>query len=127
MVFDFVTTDGEEGAETDVKGEIFNNDAFLLETIEEVLGHIETCSRRSGGAHLLGPDGLVALFVIIGGVAMKIWWQRNSAVLLSQLGERGLGFDFRDAVAQNASNRNTRQRHFRDRPRRRERDERGAP
>ena len=101
MVFDIVGAHGKKSAESDVKSKIFYDDAFFLQAINEIFGHIEAGGRRSGGAHIFGPDGLVAFLVAFGGVTMKIWRQGNSAVFFGELVKRSVGFDFSDTVTEN--------------------------
>ena len=50
---------------------------------------------------MASPNGLITLGIRLGGIAVEIRWQGNGAILLGEVGERYIGFDFGDAVAEN--------------------------
>ena len=106
VIFYFVGANGEESAEADVESEIFDDYTFLTKLFEEFLGHIEAGGGSSGGAHVLGPDGLIALRVIFVGVAVEVGRQGNSAVFFGEVRERNARGNFGDAITQHVSNGN---------------------
>ena len=106
MLLNIVSANREESAETDVKGEIFDLDALILELFHEFFGHIKAGGWRSGRAEIFGPDSLIALDVFFFGIAMHVWGKGNIAVILGNFLEWASGGCGSGAVAENFFNRN---------------------
>ena len=87
VFFDIVAADGEESAEADMEGEVFDLDAFGLKFLDKFFGHIEAGGWCSGRTEFFGPNGLIAFNVVLIGVAMEIWWKWNVTVIGDDFGE----------------------------------------
>ena len=100
MFFDVVAADGKECAKADVKSEVFDLDAFGLEFLDELFGHVEAGGGSGGGAEFFSPDGLITLDIGLVGVAMKVGRKGNIAVIGNNFGKFAIGGDGSSAVAE---------------------------
>ena len=78
-VFDVFSADRLEGAEADVEGDGFDLNAAGAELFEDFGSKVEAGGGSGGGAELVGEDGLVALAIVSGIVAVDVWGQRHVA------------------------------------------------
>ena len=86
-LLDIVATNWQESTKADMKSKILNLDAFGFKFGEGFFGHVEAGGWSGGGAEFFGPNGLITFNVVGVGVAMEIWWKRNVAVSLDDIGE----------------------------------------
>ena len=106
MFFDIIGANRQESAKTNMKGEVFNLDAFLLEARKEVFGHVKASGWRSGAAELLSPNSLITLNVIGSGVAVKIRWKWNVAMIEYDVLKRTTGVNYSNTAIENFANSN---------------------
>lgn len=64
VLVEVVDTDGGEGAEPDVEGDVGLGDAFDGEGVEHIFGEVEAGGGGGDGSGLLGVNGLVAFAVV---------------------------------------------------------------
>lgn len=107
MLFDVVGANWEESTEADMKSKILNLNAFFSEFLHKRFGHIETGGRSGGGTKLFCPNGLVTFNIVRIGIAMKIWWKWNIAIVSDDFSDVAAGSNSSGAVAENFFNGNS--------------------
>ncbi len=79
---DALDTKRRECAEADVEGDVGYFDAFADESVEDLRREVQSGCGRGDGTALIGKDGLIALAIGIGVVAMDVGRQRDVADLV---------------------------------------------
>ena len=74
MFFYIIATNRQEGAESDMEGEVVDLDTFFSEFMEQRFGHVETGGRSGGATSLFCPDSLIASNIGSFGVSVEVGW-----------------------------------------------------
>ena len=104
VFFDVVAADRKESAESNMEGEIFYLDTFLLKFLNKTFSHVEAGGWCGGRTEFFGPDRLIAFDVFGVGVAMEVGWERDIAVVGNNFGEVATSGDGSGAVAEDFFN-----------------------
>ena len=99
-VFDVFGADGLEGSEADVEGDGLDLDAVCAELGEDLGREVEAGGGGGGGAGFVGEDGLVAVAVFGGVVAVDVGRQRHVADAVEDSAEVVGGGEAQSAFAE---------------------------
>ena len=83
-----------------MEGNCLNLNAFLLELSEEFGGEVEACCWGCGATWLFGEDGLAAVAVFGGVVAVDVGGERHVADFVEDSVEVGCGGEAEGAFAE---------------------------